>query len=216
MKLTLFRRLLATVCAVAAVSTGLTLLVQERTLSSDLRRAAVSRLDTSAAAAQGLVAAHLRTIAERYRTIAATPQFQATLELNDVPTLSHYAGTLAVREGAAQILFLDANDAVIASGGKAVPDDVLVGVRTSSLLAHEQKPYAVVSLALDSPLQTVGRMIAVEPVREDIVAEWSKLCGAAVSFVPAGGDAGTDPERRVLSLGSLEMHVASSLDSERA
>src|SRR5262249_54931784 len=129
MRLTLFRRLLATVCAVAAVSTGLALLVQERTLSGDLRRAAVMRLDSSAAAAQGLVAAHPRTIAERYRSIAATPQFQATLEVNDVPTLSHYAGTLAVREGAAQIVFVDGKDTVIAAGGTALPDAQLVGVR---------------------------------------------------------------------------------------
>src|SRR5262249_51393553 len=145
-----------TVCAVAAVSTGLALLVQERTLSGDLRRAAVMRLDSSAAAAQGLGAAHLRTLAERYRSIAATPQFPATLEVNDVPTLSHYAGTLAVREGAAQIVFVDGKDTVIAAGGTALPDAQLVGVRASALVAHEQKAYAVVSLPLDSPLQAVA------------------------------------------------------------
>jgi len=215
MKLTLFRRLLVMVCGVAAASTGLTLGIQERTLSSDLRRAAVARLETSANAAEGLVAAHLRGIAERYRSIAASPQFRATLEVNDVPTLAHYAGALAVREGAAKVLFASAQDEVVAVAGSTLPDDLALAVRAAGLLSHEGRPYAAVPLPVESPGQTVGRMIAVEPVSEATVGEWSKLCGARVVFVPAGADSGADPERRVLSFGSLELHVVSSLDSER-
>jgi methyl-accepting chemotaxis protein len=215
-KLTLFRRLLVTVCGVAAASTGLTLAIQERTLSNDLRRAAVARLETSATAAEGLVAAHLRAIAERYRSIAATSQFRATLEVNDVPTLTHYAGALAVREGAAQILFVDPRNAVVSVAGTALPDALALDVGAAGLLSHDGRPYAAVSLPLESPGLTVGRMIAVEPVSEATVGEWSKLCGARVVFVPAGADSGADPERRVLAFGSLELHVVSSLDSERA
>lgn len=217
MRPTLFRRLLITVCGVAAASTALTLAIQERALSSDLRRAALARLETSAGAAEGLVSAHLRSIAERYRSNAATPQFRATLEVNDVPTLEHYAGVLAAREGAARILFVDPRDEVVAAGGTAFPDAPALEVRSAALLAHDGEPYAAVSLPLEALGQALGRMIAVEPVSEATIAEWSKLCGARVVFVASGAAAGaTDPERQVFTFGPLEMRVVSSLDSERA
>jgi methyl-accepting chemotaxis protein len=212
MKLTLFRRLLIIVCGVAAASTVLTLLIQERALSSDLRRAAVARLESSAAAAEGLVAAHLRSLAERYRSIAATPQFRATLEINDGPTLSHYAGSLAAREGAARIVFVGASEEVVAAGGGTPPDEVALTAREATLLEHAGAAYAAVSI----PLESAGRLIAVEAIGDATIAEWSKLCGARVAFAPAGRAAGADPERTVLALGSLELRVASSLDSERA
>ncbi len=215
MRLTLFRRLLITVCGVAAASTALTLAIQERSLSADLRRAALVRLETSAAAAEGLVASHLRSIEERYRSIATTPQFRATLEVNDVPTLTHYAGALAVREGAAQILFVDARDEVVAVAGASLPDALAIEVRAAALLSHDGKPYAAVSLPLEALGQTLGRMIAVDAVSEATIAEWSKLCGAGVVFVPAGA-AAADADRRVLTFGALELHVVSSLDSEHA
>ena len=216
MRLTLFRRLLVTVCGVAAASTAITLAIQERALSSDLRRAALARLDTSAAAADGLVAAHLRSLGERYRSIAATPQFRATLEVNDVPTLTHYAAALAAREGAARIVFVDPRDRTVAAAGAPLPDALTSEIRAAALLAHEGKPYAAVSLALEAPGEAIGRVIAIEPVSEATIAEWSKLCGARVVVVPTGAPAAADPERRVVAFGPLALHVVSSLDSERA
>jgi methyl-accepting chemotaxis protein len=216
MKVTLFRRLLIIVCGVAAASTALTVTIQERALSNDLRSAAVKRLENSAAAAEGLVAAHLRSLAERYRSIAATPQFRATLEINDGPTLSHYADSLASREGASRILFVGAEERIVAAGGGAPPDEVALSARTGALLEHAGRPYAAVSLPLESAGQPLGRLIAIEAIGEATIAEWSKLCGARIAFAPAGRAAGSDPERTVLALGSLEMLVASSLDAERA
>lgn len=216
MRLTLFRRLLVTVCGVAAVSTVLTLAIQERTLSRDLRGAAVLRLETSAASAEGLLAAHLRNLSERYRSIASSPQFRATLEVNDVPTLTHYAGALAIREAAAQILFVGAQDEIVALAGGTLPETLAIGVRAAGLLSHEGNAYAAISLPLAEPGQSLGRMIAVEPVSDATLEEWSRLCGARVSFAPVGEASGADPERRVVAFGSLEMRVSASLESERA
>lgn len=216
MKLTLFRRLVITVGGVATASTLLTLAIQERTLSRDLEQAALARLGNSAAAAEGLVSNHLRTVTERYRSIAATPQFRATLEVNDAPTLSHYAASLVVREGAARILFADREDAVVAAAGAALPDGVVLGVEEATLLSHEGKPYAAVSLPLETPSLTIGRMIAVEPVGERLVEEWSKLCGARVAIGPRGSAAASEADRAVREFGELELHVVASLASERA
>ncbi len=215
MRLTLFHRLLVTVCSVAAASTLLTLAIQERTLSRDLRQAAVLRLETSAASAEGLVGAHLRNMADRYRAIAASPQFRAALEINDAPTLTHYASTLAVREGAVQILFAGPRDEVISIAGAELPETLALAVDAAGLLSHAGEGYAAVSLPLDSPGQTLGRIVAIERVSDPQVEEWSKLCGARVFFAPAGALPGNDPERQVMALGSLELRVAASFDSER-
>jgi len=129
---------------------------------------------------------------------------------------SHYAAALAVREGAAGILFLDSRDKVVAVAGAAVPDALAIEVRSAALVSHDGKPFAAVSLPLETPGHRLGRMIAVEPVSEAAVQEWSKLCGGRIVFVPAGSAPGTDPERRALAFGELEMRVVSSLDSERA
>lgn len=97
----LFGRLLAVLCGVAAASTGLALLLQERSLSHDLERAAERRLAAAASASERLLESHLGAMAERYRAVSDTPRFRATLQIDDAPTLAHYASTLLAQQTAA-------------------------------------------------------------------------------------------------------------------
>jgi hypothetical protein len=76
-RLTVTVRLLLILAGVAACSTAFALVVQERSLSRDLERAARERLDRAARAAERLVETHLASLGERYRAISGTPQVTA-------------------------------------------------------------------------------------------------------------------------------------------
>src|SRR5262249_33085955 len=75
-RLTVTARLLLILAGVAACSTAFALVVQERSLSRDLERAARERLDRAAGAAERLVEGHLAALGERYRAISGTPQLR--------------------------------------------------------------------------------------------------------------------------------------------
>ena len=87
-------RLIAILGATASFAIALALVIQDRTLASDLQHAAAERLVHSAVAANRLVDAHLAAVADRYRAISSTPQLRANLEVEDPPTLEHYAHDL--------------------------------------------------------------------------------------------------------------------------
>ena len=178
----LFARLLYAMCGVATAALGLALFLQGRSLSEDLRTAAERRLDTAATAAQRLLDGHLVSLSERYRAISGTPQFRATLEIDDGPTLSHYAGTLLEQSGALRVAFLGADDAVVAGAGDASLDAQAFGVKERGLIAHEGKPFAVAS----TPIADAGRLVAIEPIQAGVIAGWAELCGAEVGFAPRG------------------------------
>lgn len=212
MKRGLFARLLAAMCGVAAASTVLMLAFQERSLSGDLERAAQSRLERAAAATERLIANHLDTVAERYRAISGTPQFQATLEVGDAPTLGHYAGSLLQRHGAARIAFLALGDGVVAGAGDETLDGIARGVSAAALVAHGETAYAVVSTSLGG----AGRLVAVEPLGEETLALWSELCGAQVALAEPGASLRDGLERTVRSLGGLDLRVTATLRDEQA
>ncbi len=201
----LFGRLLAVMCGVAAASTGLALLLQERSLSRDLERAAERRLAAAANAAERLLEGHLGAMAERYRAVSGTPQFRASLEIDDGPTLAHYASALQGQQGAVRIAFLDP------AGRPPGVDAAALGVEGSGVVAHAGRPLAVVS----TPLGSVGRLVAVEPIEAATLEIWSELCGARVSFARAGEGGHGELRRSVRALGELELRVASSLSAER-
>src|SRR5262245_18756715 len=94
-RLTVTVRLLLILAGVAACSTAFALVVQERSLSRDLERAARARLDRAARAAERLVESHLASLGERYRAVSGTPQLRASLELDHAPTLAFQARELA-------------------------------------------------------------------------------------------------------------------------
>ena len=116
-RLTLGAKLLLVLCSVAAFSTAMALVLQDRSLSTDLRGAARSRLERSARVAQQVVEDHLIELFKRYRAISGTPQFLANLETGDGPTLSHFAERLTTRHDADSIIFTNERGIPIAFTG---------------------------------------------------------------------------------------------------
>lgn len=207
----LFGRLLAMMCGVAATSTGAALLLQERSLSGDLQRAAEERLENAASAAGRLLEGHLDAMAERYRAVSGTPQFRATLEVDDGPTLAHYAETLLGQQDAARIAFVDAGGAVVAAAGADALDPRALAVRDTGVVAHAGGTFAVVSV----PIAGAGRLVAAEPIAATTLALWSELCGARVAFAPPGGGTPEGLRKVVREAGGLELRVSSGLGAER-
>jgi methyl-accepting chemotaxis protein len=209
----LFHRVLVALCGVAGAAMGLALLLQERSLSHDLERAAEARLETAASAAGTLLDRHLAAMEARYRAISGTPQFRATLELGDAPTLAHYAGSLVLQHEAVRVVFLDASGQVVAGAGDPGVDAVAARAGKLGAAAYDGTALAVVSL----PLDQVGRLLAVEAIQPDALAEWSQLCGAQVAFVPPDAPVVEGGLRRTArDLGELELRVTTALETERA
>lgn len=103
--------------SLAAASTLIALLIQDRALSSDLRDAALQRLAGAATAADRLLADYLLGVAERYAAISGTPEFRANLTADHLPTLTYYAQQLADGQGASVVIFLRRTGAVATSAG---------------------------------------------------------------------------------------------------
>ncbi len=110
-------RLAVLLCGIAAVSTGVALILQDRALDQDLRHAARDRLEVSAAAADQLIADHLNTLADRYAAISATPTLRANLSTGHAETLNYYASQLLRGQGATLIGFLDPEGDFLTSAG---------------------------------------------------------------------------------------------------
>jgi len=110
-------RLAVLLGSVAAASTLIALLIQDRTLSSDLREAALQRLAGAATATDRLIADYLHGVADRYAAISRTPEFRANLAADHLPTLTYYARQLADEQGASTVVFLRRNSAVATSVG---------------------------------------------------------------------------------------------------
>jgi methyl-accepting chemotaxis protein len=215
-RVTLFGRLLAILCGVAAASTGLALLLQERSLAADLSRAARARLDGAAAAAAELLDTHLRSLTQRYQAVSGTPQFRALLELHDVPTLAHYAGTLVRQQGAGRIAFLDPGGRLVAAAGDA---EVAPAAAAEGLVAAGGSPFATVLVPLETDGRPVGALLAAEPVGEELLAQWSRLCGARVALRAGEPEVSRGLARTVRPLGGaggLFLRVEMSLDAEDA
>lgn len=215
MKGTLFIRLLFILCGVATASTGLALALQHRSLTADLERAGERRLETAVKAADRLASNHLDVLVERYRAVSGTPQFRANLEVNDAPTLAHYAEALRAQQGAVRIAFLDRDDRIVAGAGDPKADARAVGVPEANLIASGGRPLAVVSVALATGAQRIGRLLAVHEVGRETLAEWSRLCGAEVTFRADAGTSGEHIEAVARDLGALQMRVVLSLAAER-
>jgi signal transduction histidine kinase len=208
-------RLMLALVGVAGFSTTLALTLQEHTLSADLERAAWIRLEAAGRAAGRLVELHTQATADRYRAIAGTPQFRATLEVDDAPTLAHYAEELARGQGAARILFLDAAGNAIAGAGDAQVDPASLGSADgASLIARHGRIFVLVGLSLKTGGRKVGRLLAAETLTPKIIHEWSHLCGARVLF-RAEEPGATFLTLPVLDLRNIGMHVRISVAPER-
>jgi diguanylate cyclase (GGDEF)-like protein len=211
-------RLLLCLCGIAASSTGLALLLQDRALSADLERSAGLRLGRAASAADRLIEGHLRAVAERYAAISKAPEFRANLEVRHRPTLAFYASQLARQQHAALLLFADREGRTRALAGDP---DLLSPARESlrdgghALLAHGGRLFAVAAVPLQTRSRLVGRLLAVEAVAEETVSGWSELCGARVVLAARGDAEEPTLARLVRPLGGVEVRVVASLDEER-
>jgi len=214
-RVTLALRMMTIVCVVSGSSTTLALLLQERSLSRDLERAAAARLERAETATARLVDAHLDALVARYQAISGAPQFRANLEVGDAATLAHYAETLLERQAAVRIVFLDPADAPVAGAGDAALDEALLRARPPALVARGEQVVAVASVPLAGAGEASGRLVAAEPVDEARLAEWSALVGVAVRFSPRGRREQGALEAVVRDLGALELRVASPLEAER-
>ncbi len=214
-RFTVTARLLLTLAGLAAFATMLVVVVQERTLSADLELAAAQRLERAGRAADLLVEGHVAALSERWQAISGTPQFRANLEVEDPPTLAFYAQQLADRQDVAAVAFLDREGLVSASAGDASLVEAVRGEDGTHLLANAGLPFAGVSVPLLSDEKVVGHLLAVEPIRPDVVAHWSQLSGAELSFAAADSLRGGELVRDVRRFGDLQLRVSGSLEAER-
>ena len=209
-------RLIAILAATASFAIALALVFQDRTLASDLRHAASERLQRSALAANRLVDAHLAAVSERYRVISGAPQLRANLEVEDPPTLAHYAAELRQNLGAARIVFIDAHGRVAAAAGDPSLDPYARGYTSSRLVAANDRLYAIVSVPVGGSDDPVGRLTAAEVIDNQTLHDWSELCGSQVTLGDGETHEGETLVFPVRSLDSAWLRVESRLDSERA
>jgi diguanylate cyclase (GGDEF)-like protein len=114
-------RLVLLMAALAAVSIGLALSLQDRALRRDLEAAATARLEEAAAGSERLLADSLRGHALHYAAVGRTPELRANLEAGHAATLRYFAETLRESEGAAAIVFAGRHgDRAAASGASEV------------------------------------------------------------------------------------------------
>ena len=214
--MTLRTRLIAILGATATFAIVLALVFQDRTLSRDLQRAASERLQRSAIAANRIIDAHVAAVTERYRAISGTPQLRANLEVEDPPTLSHYAADLQQNLGAERILFLDVHGRVAAAAGDSSLDSLARGVTSSRLVAARGRLYALANVPVGVGSDTVGHLVALEAIDPATLKDWSELCGAAVTL--GDGDSHSDETLAspVRPVGDEWLRVESRLDSESA
>ncbi len=116
-------RLAILLAGLAGLSMGFALVLQDRALDQDLRRAARARLQRSALAAERVIRDHLQGVADRYASISRTPEFRANLGTAHAPTLGYFASQLLDSESAALVAFLGRDGALLAPAG----DPRLVG-----------------------------------------------------------------------------------------
>ncbi|MEX2208700.1 MAG: ATP-binding protein [Myxococcota bacterium] len=215
-------RLISILCATAAIATALALAFQDRTLARDLESAAAARLERSASAANTLVDAHLAGLLERYRAVSGTPQLRANLEVEDPPTLAHYAEELRSRSSAVRIAFVDVRGRLVAASGDTDLDSELLYNAEPRLLARAGKLFALASVEIGEGEDAVGRLLVAEPIPPETLERWGELCGASVVVGPVAGSARgapVDPDalrRPVRNVGGGELRVESRLEAEHA
>ncbi len=211
---TLFVRLVGVVAGVAALATALGLAMQDTALRADLERFAQERLDKAARSAKRIVDLHLSAARQRFEAVSLSPIFRACLEVNDPPTLGHFAEELAEQQSARSIQFLDTEGRLIAESatrGSVEPRRIDSG---ASVLPLEGSPHVAVEIGLKTADRPVGRLVAMERVSAELIREWSELCGAEIVF---GGveDESDALARTACRFGTYEMNVVMPLEAER-
>jgi signal transduction histidine kinase/ActR/RegA family two-component response regulator len=209
-------RLIATLGATASFAILLALLFQERSLARDLQRAAAARLEHSAGVANRLVDAHLTTVSERYRAISGTPQLRANLEVEDPPTLAHYAEDLRGKFGAERIVFENEHGRVLAAAGNPAFDSLVKGAAASRLAAVDNDLYALTSVPIASGADIAGHLIALQRIAPETLRDWSELCGAEIVFAARTPSDSEALFADVRAVDGTWLRVESRLEAEHA
>ncbi len=215
MRRSLRERALALLCGTAALSAALGLAIQDWTLSRDLVRGAGQRVERSASAAELLVEAHLQAFADRWRSLAQTPQLRAALEVDDEATLAHFAEALRERERAERILFVGAHGRVVAASGAPGLDAAALSALEPLLVEQSGGLFAVAPVPLATVGPVPGRLVAVEALGPETLMRWSRLCGADLAVGAAPAPADDAVHASVPGLASARLWVTASLALER-
>jgi PAS domain S-box-containing protein len=181
-RLPLFVRLALALVGVVGLATVVAAGLTDWSLRADLERAARGRLKRAARAAGQLVDIHLGASWQRYKAISGTPQFRASLEVNDPPTLAHYAAELRRNQGATHVLFLNVNGEIVAAAGEGGRETATGVANGPSFIVRDGQPAVAIGMPLETAGQDVGRLLAIEPIDDTTVRRWSRLCSATILF----------------------------------
>ncbi len=198
-----FAKLILLMGGVAATSTILALVIQDRTLSGDLREAANDRLTGAAAGAGRLMEDHLTDVVARYTAVSTTPEFRANLEAGDQRTLEYHAESLVERLGTSAIEFQSPQRQLVALAGEGGLARLAAGRlldSTSTYLEAGERLYTAASIPLRTANVLVGYFLAVEQVRPDVLSAWSDVLGARVSV---GASAASSADTLVAAVGAF-------------
>jgi PAS domain S-box-containing protein len=213
-RLPLFVRLALALAGVVGLATVVAAGLTDWSLRADLERAARGRLKRAARAAGQLVDIHLGASWQRYKAISGTPQFRASLEVNDPPTLAHYAAEVRRSQGATRVLFLNVDGEVVAAAGDSAREPATMVPNGPSLVVRDGQPSVAIGLPLETAGQDVGRLVAIEPIDGATVRRWSRLCGATIRFRATPETART-LVARIPGTAAPHMTVTISLAAER-
>jgi diguanylate cyclase (GGDEF)-like protein len=239
MRSSVSRRVVLSLCATAAISALLAVLLQSRTLSRDLEETAGARLDQAAGAALSLLEQHQKSVRERHRAIARTPEFRANLETAHAPTLAKFASGLREHTPDTRaVLFTNRRgDRVAAAGdaalvtalydraalepapdcgaaGRAQDCDRVTDDGRSLLIALGGELHVATSVSLFTRAEYVGHLVMAEVLPPERLRSWASLAGARLVLHPAGSPSET-LERVAVEVGDTELRVVGSFEAER-
>jgi diguanylate cyclase (GGDEF)-like protein len=212
-----FAKLTLLMGGLAAVSTILALVIQDRTLSADLREAASVRLARAAGAAQRMIDDHLAGVVQRYVAISATPEFRANLDAGDRPTLTYHAQSLVERLGASTIAFQSPEgelEALAGDEGLLLLDAERVRAGTPTYLTAGDRIYAAAAIPLRIRADLVGYLVAVEVVGPEVLEAWSSVLGVLVT-VGAAEPSLEDALVRTVNVTGASVLVSTTYEAER-
>ncbi len=235
-------RIAIALCAIATLSTLLTLALPRHRLASDLEAASVERLERATRSMTAQLDEARRRVRERHRAIARTPEFRANLETADVPTLHALAKALVERENAiATVVFTNSQGRYVASAGdpelrrrvlslawpiptrppecssRTDPRECreVVGAGDPVLLSSGDRLVLGSSIPLFIGGRFIGRAAFLEPQPSSVFDHWSEIAGARAGL--AAADVPLAPmERTLLEAPPLELRVRGSFEAERA
>jgi diguanylate cyclase (GGDEF)-like protein/PAS domain S-box-containing protein len=78
-----------------------------------------------------------------------------------------------------------------------------------------ERLFVLAAISLVSQNRSAGHVVAVEPIPEGTLRDWSELCGASFSLAANGENARAVLSRVIRTMGETELRVTASLEAER-